>query len=202
VQDAKPRITPLGVQLKLIKAQGPKIKEEQEHIVNVPYASAVGSLMYVMVCTRPDITHAVGVVSRHMANSGIAHWEVVKWLLRYLKGTSSMTLCFKKDSVGLEGFVDADLGGYVDSRKSTSGYAFTWGGTTLSWMSRLQKCVALSTTEAEYVTISQAEKEMVWLHNFQQEIGKDKGCKALYTDSQSALCLAKNMVFHSRTKHI
>lgn len=112
-----------------------------------------------------------------------------------------MPLCFKKGSVGPEGYVHANLGGDLDSRKSTSGYVFTWD-TTISWMSRLQKCITLSTIEAEYVAISEAGKEMVWLHNFLQEIGKDQGCRALYTDSQSALCLAKNAVFHSRTKHI
>ncbi|KAJ4736375.1 Transposon Ty1-NL2 Gag-Pol polyprotein [Rhynchospora pubera] len=202
VQDAKPRCTPLGGQLKLSKAQAPKTDEERDHMAAVPYASAIGSLMYAMVCTRPDISQAVGVLSRFMANPGMAHWEAVKWLLRYLKGTSSMALCFKKSSVGLEGFVDADLGGDMDNRKSTSGYVFTWGGTAISWMSRLQKCVALSTTEAEYVAISEAGKEMVWLLGFLKEIGKDQGCGALHTDSQSALYLAKNPVFHSRTKHI
>ncbi|XP_070039108.1 secreted RxLR effector protein 161-like [Nicotiana tomentosiformis] len=89
----------------------------------VSYASAVGSLMYVMVCTRPDIAYAVGVVSRYMSYPGKEHWEGVKWILRYLKGTS--------------GFADANLGSYLDSRKSTTGYVFTLGGTDVSWMSRL-----------------------------------------------------------------
>uniref|UniRef100_A0A3Q7IX76 Reverse transcriptase Ty1/copia-type domain-containing protein n=1 Tax=Solanum lycopersicum TaxID=4081 RepID=A0A3Q7IX76_SOLLC len=109
----------------------------------------VGSLMYAMVCTRPDIAHVVGVVSRYMANPGKEHWEAVKWLLRYLRGTSSTSLCFGKGNVTLQGFVDADLGGDVDSSKSTSGYIYTIGGTVVSWMSRLQKCVSLSSTEAE-----------------------------------------------------
>jgi len=202
VDDAKPRSTPLGAHFKLSKGQSPKTTEEKQQMARVPYASAVGSLMYAMVCTRPDIAHAVGVVSRFMANPGIEHWEAIKWLLRYLKGTSNMALCYKRNGTILQGFVDADLGGDVDSRKSTSGYVFTMGGTAVSWMSRLQKCVALSTTEAEYVAISEAGKEMVWLLTFLKEIGKDQRCRALYTDSQSALCLAKNPVFHSRTKHI
>ena len=93
----------------------------------VPYASTVGSLMYVMVCTRLDIAHATGVVSRYMENPGEEHWEVVKWLLRNLRGTSSTLLCFGKGKVTLQGFVDADLGGDVDSSKSTSGYIYTIG---------------------------------------------------------------------------
>ncbi|PHT25114.1 hypothetical protein T459_35759 [Capsicum annuum] len=127
----------------------------------VPYTSAVGSLMYVMVCTRPDIAHAVGVVSRYMANPGKERWEAVKWLLRYLKGISSTSLCFGNGKMILQGFVDADLSGDVDSSMSTSGYIYTVGGTTVSWMSRLQKCVALSSTEAEYVAITEAGKEMI-----------------------------------------
>uniref|UniRef100_A0A3Q7I149 Reverse transcriptase Ty1/copia-type domain-containing protein n=1 Tax=Solanum lycopersicum TaxID=4081 RepID=A0A3Q7I149_SOLLC len=122
VNDAKPRTTPL---------------------------STVGSLMYDMFCTRPDIAHAVGVVSRYMANPGKEHWEAVKWLLRYLRGTSSTSLCFGKVKVTLQGFVDVVLGGDVYTSKSTSGYIYTIGGTTVSWMSRLQKCVSLSSTEAE-----------------------------------------------------
>ena len=128
----------------------------------VPYASAVGSFMYAMVCTRPDIAHALGVFSRYMANPGKEHWEVVKWLLRYMRGTSGTSLCFGKGKMTLQGFVDADLGGDVDSSKSTSGYIYTIGGTAVSWMSRLQKCVSLSSTEAEYVAITEAGKEMIW----------------------------------------
>ena len=86
---------------KLSKEQSPKSAEERDHMALVPYASAVGSLMYAMVCTRPDIAHAVGVVSRYMTNPGKEHWEAVKWLLRYLRGTSSTSLCFGKGKVTL-----------------------------------------------------------------------------------------------------
>uniref|UniRef100_A0A3Q7J622 Reverse transcriptase Ty1/copia-type domain-containing protein n=1 Tax=Solanum lycopersicum TaxID=4081 RepID=A0A3Q7J622_SOLLC len=103
---------------------------------------------------RPDIAHAVGVVSRYMTNPGKEHWEIVKWLLRYLRGTSSTSLCLGKGNVTLQGFLVADLGEDVYSSKSTSGYIYTIGGTVVSWMSRLQKCVSLSSTEAEYVAIA------------------------------------------------
>ena len=106
--------------------------EEHEHMTLVQYASAVGSMMYCMVCTIPVIAHAVGVFSRYMANPGKEHWEAVKWLLRYLRGTSSTSLCFGKGKVTLQGFVDADLGGDVDSSKSTSGYIYTIGGIAVS----------------------------------------------------------------------
>ena len=132
----------------------------------VPYASAVGSLVYAMVCTRPDIAHTVGVVSGYMANPGKEHWEAVKWLLRYLRGTSGTSLCFGKGKVTLQGFVEDDLGGDVDLRKSTSGYIYTTGRTTVSCMSRIQKCVSLSSTEVEYVVIAEAGKEIIWLEDY------------------------------------
>ena len=146
VNDAKPRTTLLANDFKLSKEQSPKTTEEHDHMALVSYASAVGSLMYAMVCTRPDIAHVVGVVSRYMANPGKEQREAMKWLLRYLRGTCT-SLCIGKGKVNLQGFVDADLGGDVDSIKSTSGYIYTRGGTSVSWMSRLQKCVSLSCTK-------------------------------------------------------
>ncbi|GJR15593.1 retrovirus-related pol polyprotein from transposon TNT 1-94 [Tanacetum coccineum] len=129
-------------------------------MAKVPYASAVGSVICTMVCTRPNIAHAVGVVSRFMSNLGREHWEAVKWLLRYLKGTSKATLCFSRKEVVLEGFSDSNYGGCLDSGKSTTGYVFTVGGIAVSWMYRIQKCVAMSTTEAEYMAIAEAGKEL------------------------------------------
>ncbi|CAJ2648559.1 unnamed protein product [Trifolium pratense] len=202
LEDAKTRNTPLGSHLKFSKNQSSQIDEEKCYMSKVPYASAVGSLMYAMVCTRPDIAHAVGVVSRFLSNPAKEHWEGVKWILRYLKGTSEMCLCFRKGNISLQGFSDADLGGDLDTRKSTTGYIFTLGGTAVSWKSKLQHSVALSTTEAEYIAISEAAKEMIWLQNFLKELGKEQDDAPLFSDSQSALSLAKNPVFHSRCKHI
>ncbi|KAL5841649.1 hypothetical protein ACOSQ3_012252 [Xanthoceras sorbifolium] len=202
MQDAKPVSTPLGVHFRLSKEQSPKTEEERTHMAKVPYASAIGSLMYAMVCTRPDIAQVVGAVSRYMNNPGKIHWEAVKWILRYLRGTTNKTLCFKGGDTTLTGYVDADLAGNVDIRKSTTGYVYTLGGTAVSWVSQLQKIVALSTTEAEYVAVTEASKEMVWLQNFLEELGKKQEDNVLYCDSQSAIHLAKNPSFHSRTKHI
>ena len=132
LHNAKPRDIPLGSQFKLPKEQSLKTDEDRKHMSKVPYVSAVGSLMYAMMCTSPDITYAVGVVSRYMADPGREHWETVKWRLRYLKGTSSVELSFRKSSVILQGSCDADLGGDLDGRKSTTGYVFTLGNTTVS----------------------------------------------------------------------
>jgi hypothetical protein len=202
MDEAKPVSTPLGSHFRLTKDQSPKTEQEQAYMSKVPYASAIGSLMYAMVCTRPDIAHAVGVVSRYMSNPGKQHWEAVKWILRYLKGTLGTSLCFTGADMKLTGYVDSDLAGDVDTRKSTTGYVYTLGGTAVSWVSRLQKIVALSTTEAEYVAVTEAGKEMVWLQGFLEELGQRQKKGILHSDSQSAIFLAKNPAFHSRTKHI
>ncbi|KAE8730100.1 hypothetical protein F3Y22_tig00003041pilonHSYRG00846 [Hibiscus syriacus] len=182
IKDVKPVSTPLGVHFRLSKEQSPKTEEERAHMVKVTYASAIGSLMYAMVCTRPDIAHAVGAVSRYMNNPGKVHWEAVKWILRYLR--------------------DADLAGNIDIRRSTTGYVYTLRETAVSWVSQLQKIVALSTTKAEYVAVTEASKEMVWLQSFLEELGKKQENNVLYCDSQSVIHLVKNPSFHSRTKNI
>lgn len=139
MKNAKPVSTPLAGHFKLSVKQSPSNEKEKKDMKDVPYASAVGSLMYAMVCTRPDIAHAVGVVSRFLANPGKEHWTAVKWILRYLKGTSKLCLCFGSAKPVLEGYTDADMAGDVDSRKSTSGYLFTFAGGAVSWQSKLQK---------------------------------------------------------------
>ena len=118
---------------------------------HVLYASAVGSLMYAMVCTRPDIAHAVGVLSRYMSKPGKEHWTTVKRVSRYLRGTASYGLCYK-GRLGLDrvddkhGIVDADWAGDLDCRRSISGYVFNLFGGAISWMRKRQAIVAISTT--------------------------------------------------------
>ena len=105
--------------------------------------------MYAMVCTRPNIAHTVGLVSRYLSNPGKVHWEAVKWIFRYLWGTSKLSLCYGSYNPILQGYTDADIVGDVDSRKSTSIYLFTFSGGAISWQSKLQNCVVLSTIVAE-----------------------------------------------------
>ncbi|XP_076948651.1 uncharacterized protein LOC143620993 [Bidens hawaiensis] len=126
-EKTKPRNTPLGSHFKLTKDQSPRTEEERTEMAKVPYASAVGSLMYAMVCTRPDIAYAVGVVSRFMSDPGKERWEAVKWLLRYLKGTSSLGLCFKGKDTILRGYSDADLGGCKKTLVSSGESSFVAG---------------------------------------------------------------------------
>ena len=127
--------------------------------------------MYVMVCTMPDIAHAVGVVSRYMSHPRIKHWNAVKWILRYLRGTSNKCLHFGGSTTDLQSYVDSDLAGDIDTRRSTTGYVFTIGGAAMSWVSRLQKINALYTIEAEYVAAKEVAKEMILLQFFVGELG-------------------------------
>ena len=204
-EQSKPVSTPLAPHFKLSASLSPSTDEEREYMSRVPYSNAVGSLMYAMVCTRPDISQAVGVVSRYMHDPGKGHWQAVKWILRYLLKTVDFGLVFQKeDSLGqfAIGYVDSDYAGDLDKRRSTTGYVFTLARAPVSWKSTLQSTVALSTTEAEYMALTEAVKEAIWLQGLLVELGVGQKNIAIYSDSQSAIHLAKNPVFHVRTKHI
>ncbi|GJU18155.1 retrovirus-related pol polyprotein from transposon TNT 1-94 [Tanacetum coccineum] len=180
MQDCKPISIPFPTNVKLSSKMSPSSEKERMEMSQVPYAStiAVGNLMFAMICIRPDIAHAVGVVSRYMAEPSREHWEAVKRILIYIKGTSDVALCFGDSDSIVKGYVDSDYACDLDGSKSTIGYVFTLSGGTVSWVSKLQSVVAMSTTEAEYVAAAQASKEA------------------------SALYLARNPAFHSKTKHI
>uniref|UniRef100_A0A2N9H4X0 Integrase catalytic domain-containing protein n=1 Tax=Fagus sylvatica TaxID=28930 RepID=A0A2N9H4X0_FAGSY len=185
--------------------QCPKNDEEKNQMSKVPYASAIGSLMYAMLCTRPDICFAVSMVSRYQSNPGPAHWRAVKRILRYLRGTSDHALCYHGRDLRLTGYSDADWASDKDERKSTSGYAFILGGGAVSWCSKKQSCIALSTMESEYVACSAAVQEAVWLRRFLQRLGVTAHAEdavLLYSDSTSALAYAKGPKYHGKAKHI
>ena len=157
---------PLGVRIYVEKC--PQTQGEEEDMSCVPYASVVGSLMYAMVCTRPDIAHAVGVFSMYMSKQGNEHWTVVKRVFRYLCGTIDHAICYQgRDGpnrvLDVHGFVDANWAGDLDYRRSTSGYLFNLFGGVISWMTKKHVAVALSTTEVEYMAATHASKEGVWL---------------------------------------
>ena len=135
MQNAKPVSIPLASHFKLSKEVCPKTQEEMDYMSKVPYASAVGSLMYAMVCTRPDIAHVVGIVSRYMNKPGKENWMAVKWILRYLRGTKNQALCFGGLNIALHGYVDANMACDIDNKRSTTWYVFTVGGTNASCVS-------------------------------------------------------------------
>ena len=149
--DYKPVSSPLSVNYKLSSGMCPSSEAERIEMSRVPYALAIGSLMYAMIYTRLDIAHAVGLVSWFMADLGQEHWNAVKRILRYIKGTSGAALCFGGSEFIVRGYADLDFAGDLDKRKSTTGYVFTLADGTVSWLSKLQTVVALSTIEVEYM---------------------------------------------------
>jgi hypothetical protein len=148
MHDSNPVITLIAPHFKLSSAQCPTKDEDLKYMSKVPYSSVVGSLMYVMVCSCPDLSYAMSLVSTYMANPGRTHWEAVKWIFKYLCGTFNACLQFGKIKEGLVGYVDSDYGANVDKRRSLTGYVFTISGCAVSWRACLQPTFALSTTES------------------------------------------------------
>ena len=139
-----------------------------------------------------------------MANPGREHWNGVTWLLRYVRRSLGVGLKFgsSKEGDGITGYVDSDYVGDLDKRMSTTGYIFTLFGGPVSWKSQLQSIVALSTTKAEYIAATEAMKEALWLQGLVKELRVLNSVVEIFLDSQSAIQLCNNPVFHDRTKHI
>lgn len=167
----------------------------------VPYREAVGSLLY-LTNTRPDICYAVSIVAQHVNNPNTDNWTQVKRILRYLKGTKDYALHYKRGENILHCYSDADYAGDTEQRKSRSGFICKFAGGAISWFSKKQNCISLSTTEAEYVAASEAAKHIVWLKSLLDEINGSPIKATLYIDNAAALKLTKNPVMHGRTKHI
>lgn len=167
------------------------------------YKQLVGSLRYLTV-TRPDLIYSVNMVSRYMESPTEQHMLAAKRILRYVQGTVGYGIQYKRGGEGkLVGFVDSDYAGDEDDRKSTSGYTFLFGGGAVSWASKKQPIVTLSTTEAEFVAAANGACQAVWLRNVLEEIGFDQGKGTiLFCDNSSTIKLSKNPVLHGRSKHI
>jgi hypothetical protein len=190
----------LNVQLTI--SQSPTKLDDITRMQNIPYREAVGSLMYAAMGTRPDIAFAVSTVSQFSQNPGWAHWEAMKWIFRYLQGTKRLELVYGGDKRGLVGYVDAD-GALQKHRWAISGYVFMIDGGAVSWSSKKQELVTLSTTEAKYVAATHAAKEVMWLRRLISEVsGPLEEPTTLFSDSQSAIALTKDGHYHARTKHI
>jgi len=203
--NARPVLTPLAKSSPLTKEDCPQSPEELEYMKSVPYLSAVGSLMYLSVGTRPDISFAVGALSRFNANPGQAHWKQVQHVFKYLAATKDLMLCYGPSSDGtrLQIYSDADYAGDVDSARSTSGHTVFVGHNLVNWSSKRQAVVAKSTTEAEYIAADNAGSDGVWFRNFMSELGyPPSGATPLWLDNQSAIRVGKNPEHHSRMRHL
>lgn len=202
--DCTPVATPMDENLVLEPSQQMASSQDRKW-----YQRAVGSLMYLMLCTRPDIAYAVSQLGRFASNPSEKHRLALKRVLRYLKGTSDYGLVIDTQDRPdvLMGYTDANWG-RDDDRRSTGGYVFTFAGTAISWKSKRQTTVALSSCEAEYIAESEAAKEAIWLQRLLCRLRVDRSQSSvpepvtILGDNRGALALAKNPMYHARTKHV
>lgn len=203
MDSANPKATPADPNSHLTISMSPTTESGTFAMRKIPYREAVGCLMYLTIVSRPDIAFAVGQESRYCENPGPAHWETVKRILAYISSTRKQGLFFSGSRQPLNGFSDADYGGYLDHRRSMTGYIFTHNGGPVAWCSRRKTCTTLSTTEAEYVAASETSKEAIWLRHLLQNIDLAKqNTVKIHCDNQRAIQLVRNPVFHGRTTHI
>ena len=203
MEDCKPIGTPLDIKTTLLKLTDEEYDVDAPRMLDVPYKNAVGSLMYAMVGTRADLAYAISSVSQHMAKPGWSHWMAVKRIMRYVRGSLDLKLQLGGSHIELMGYCDADWAGDANDRRSTTGYAFILGDGVVSWSSKRQPTVALSTTEAEYMAASHCTREAIWLRQLMADVRcKQVGGTLVMCDNQGAIALAKNPVHHARTKHI
>ncbi|UYV66049.1 hypothetical protein LAZ67_3006289 [Cordylochernes scorpioides] len=203
MKEAKPISTPMDSNSKLTKISS--IEGENEPVKKVEYQSLIGSLIYLSVSTRPDIAYAVSALGQFSNDPRRQHWNAAKRVLRYLKGTSCLRITYRKSNEALHGYVDADWGGNLVDRKSHTGIVCFLARGPIAWESKKQQTVTLSSTESEYIALCEAGKEAVYLRALLDEMGFGEllnGPTVLKTDNQGAQQLARNPVYHARTKHI
>ena len=208
MHDASPVSTPLAVKERLTTAQcatTPEEKKELDEYTNgASYPERVGSLLYATQ-TRPDIQYVVSVLAQFSARPGKAHFEGVKRVLRYLKGTANFGLVLggPGDKIDLVGWTDSDWAQDVVTRRSIGGFVFDIAGGSISWSSKKQPTVALSSVEAEYMAASNATKEAIWLRVLLNDLGyKQTTATTIHADNMGCIALSHNPVSHSRAKHI
>jgi hypothetical protein len=180
-------------------------ERQQFEQVGANYWRSVGMLMYLAVCTRPDIAFALSQLSKHLESPGITHWRAVIHLMRYLSGTRThgILLDGRSPTHEIKVFSDADWANDKGDCRSYSGYISTFNNSIISWRSRKQPVVAVSTTEAEYISLFEAAQEAKWLLILLDSLGITLSHKlTLMVDNQSAIALANNPMFQQRTKHI
>lgn len=224
MEDAKVASTSADYNVKLTKDMCPKSDEEKKKVSKYPYRELIGCLMYLSVGTRPDISFAVSELSKYLANPGKAHWTAALHVLRYLKGTAGLGITFTRSggspvvlkaysdfqyngpsnrSLRLEAYSDADWGGDKDTRRSHTGGVLFLAGGAISWISKKQNSVAMSSAEAEYMSASLVCREVIWIRSLLTGLGfKQPGPTVMHEDNAACVQMSKNPVLHSKTKHI
>lgn len=211
--DQKCYIDKLVAQFGLTEAKGSRIpmdvgylqqKEELESLPNNErFQSLVGGLLYLSVNTRPDIAISTSILGRQVSKPTNADWTEAKRVLRYLKATSVLKLELGANEGELQGYADADWAGNVKDRKSNSGYLFRLGGGTISWCARKQACVALSSTEAEYVSLAESCRELLWIKKLLKDFGEPvQNPVQIFEDNQSCIKMLDQNAGLKRSKHV
>lgn len=198
MEDCKPSKTPMEPGTKFLK--GPA--KAQTNTNDYPYQNLIGGLMYLAVATRPDISYAVSYMSQFNNCYTEEHYKSLKRILRYLKGTIEMGITYRRAQKPIEGFSDANWATCEIDRRSYSGYCFTYASGIVSWESKKQRTVALSTAESEYMALTEAAKEAMYLLQLCEDLGIDQKVMVLYNDNQAAQQLARNPIVDKRSKHI
>jgi hypothetical protein len=190
--------------IKLSRKMAPQSLEEKIHMSKIPYRTIVCSLLYVVSFTRPDLASSVGIVCRFMDNPGKPHWEAVKRILKYIQGTLNHGLILGGTApLTLRCYSDSDWAGCPDTRRSTTGYITLLGTSPISWKSKVQPTVALSSTEAEYMALAMATQEIMWLRQLLTDINlPPTSPTTIYEDNQGCIALTVGSKHHDRTKHI
>ena len=199
-----PRNVPLPVGIILDSNMSPKTDSEKRQMDDKPYRAILGSVMWGQLATRPDLSFAVSLLARFQTNPGIDHWNALMHAIGYIKNTMDYGLTYYRDSeLSPVAYVDADYGGCKDTRRSTSGYVFTMAGGAVTWSSKRQSTVALSTVEAEYVAMSRCAQQMLWIQNWLDEANIKYNLPGIIKgDNRGAIALTKNTRGHGKVKHI
>ncbi|XP_070008470.1 secreted RxLR effector protein 161-like [Nicotiana sylvestris] len=196
MEDSKEIDTPIATSTKL------DINEPGSSVNQKLYRIMIGSLLY-LTASRPGIIFSVGLCARFQENPKESHLTTVKRILRYLKVTTDLCLWYPKGSnFNLVGYADADYVGFLVDKKRASGMSYFLGSCLVSWATKKQSFVALSTVEAEYVVAASCCAQLLWIKQQLVDFGIDVGCIPIFCDNTSAISMTKNLVHHKRTKHI
>ncbi|KAJ0754654.1 putative RNA-directed DNA polymerase [Helianthus annuus] len=176
-----------------------------ESVSQLEYSRIIGSLMYLMTCTRPDLAYAVSRLSRYTSNPSEDHWKAITRVLRYIRYTRDYGLHYTRDPAVIEGYTDANWISDIKDHRSTSGYVFTLAGAAIAWNSSKQTVIARSTMESEFVALDKSGEEAEWLRQFVEDIPrwpKPLTAICIHCDNQSALARAQSMMYNGRSRHI
>ena len=199
MSDCNAKSTPLPLGITLSKDQSPKAQEDHKAMADKPYQEVLGSVMYAQIGTRPDLLYAVSTLSKYASNPRITHWQALMHVLQYIKAILHYKITYSRDKfkdLKMTGWVDADYRGDIDSQRSCMGYVFIQASGPMAWSAQYQLTVVFLTTEAEYMAVSRAAKQILWMYSEMEEVGYPQQKPGiLYNDNSGAVALTKN------TKH-